>query len=164
MLWYFSGYLGYLVLAHYIRTHLTWSRPKRFWTGLVLMVIGAVWTIYSFYVQAIPGMPLSTIVIELGWSFCTINCVMLTTGMFLMFTCIQAPEPPRLIADISKLSYGMYLIHIFWLGLWVNLFKNDMQLATVLAIPVISIVTYICSYLTCKLISYLPGSKWMIGA
>lgn len=164
MLWYFSGYLGYLVLAHYIRTHLTWSRPKRFWTGLVLMVIGAVWTIYSFYVQAIPGIPLSTIVIELGWSFCTINCVMLTTGMFLMFTCIQAPEPPRLIADISKLSYGMYLIHIFWLGLWVNLFKNDMQLATVLAIPVISIVTYICSYLTCKLISYLPGSKWMIGA
>jgi len=58
----------------------------------------------------------------------------------------------------------MYLIHIFWLGLWVNLFKNDMQLATVLAIPVISIVTYISSYLTCKLISYLPGSKWMIGA
>ena len=26
MLWYFSGYLGYLVLAHYIRTHLTWDR------------------------------------------------------------------------------------------------------------------------------------------
>ena len=25
MLWYFSGYLGYLVLAHYIRVHLTWG-------------------------------------------------------------------------------------------------------------------------------------------
>lgn len=27
MLWYFSGYLGYLVLAHYIRVHLTWGVP-----------------------------------------------------------------------------------------------------------------------------------------
>ena len=164
MLWYFSGYLGYLVLAHYIRTHLTWGRSKRFGTGLVLMVTGAVWTIYSFYVQAIPGVSLSTTVIELGWAFCTINCVMLTAGMFLMFTCIQTPEPPRFIADISKLTYGMYLIHIFWLGMWVNVFKNDIQLATVLAIPVISVATYITSYLSCKLISYLPGSKWMIGA
>ena len=125
---------------------------------------GAIWTIYSFYVQAIPGVSLSTTVIELGWAFCTINCVMLTAGMFLMFTCIQTPEPPRFIADISKLTYGMYLIHIFWLGMWVNVFKNDMQLATVLAIPVISVATYITSYLSCKLISYLPGSKWMIGA
>ena len=163
MLWYFSGYLGYLVLAHYIRTHLTWDRTKRFYIGLVLMAVGAVWTIYSFYIQAVPGITHSTPVIELGWAFCTINCVMLTAGTFLMFSCIQVPEPPRFIADISKLTYGMYLVHIFWLGLWVGLFKNNMQLATVIAIPAISIATYISSYLTCKLISYLPGSKWMIG-
>lgn len=31
MLWYFSGYLGYLVLAHYIHVHLTWNRSKRFY-------------------------------------------------------------------------------------------------------------------------------------
>ena len=27
-LWYFSGYLGYLVLAHYIRVHLKWDRQN----------------------------------------------------------------------------------------------------------------------------------------
>ena len=32
MLWYFSGYLGYLVLAHYIRVHLTWGRSLRLWS------------------------------------------------------------------------------------------------------------------------------------
>ena len=53
MLWYFSGYLGYSVIAHYIRKHLTWSRRRRFVTGLVLMVAGAVATILSFYVQAV---------------------------------------------------------------------------------------------------------------
>ena len=33
MLWYFSGYLGYLVLAHYIRVHLTWGRSLRLWVS-----------------------------------------------------------------------------------------------------------------------------------
>lgn len=40
MLWYFSGYLGYLVLAHYIRVHLTWGRSLRLWVGFLLMLVG----------------------------------------------------------------------------------------------------------------------------
>ena len=61
MLWYFSGYLGYLVLAHYIRVHLKWDRSKRFIVGLISMVAGAALTIYSFYIQAIPGITHSTL-------------------------------------------------------------------------------------------------------
>ena len=82
MLWYFSGYLGYLVLAHYIRVHLTWSRSQRFTVGLISMLLGAVLTIGSFYVQAVPGQIHVTPVLEVGWAFCTINCVFLTAGAF----------------------------------------------------------------------------------
>lgn len=163
MLWYFSGYLGYLVLAHYIRVHLTWNRSKRLAIGTVLMVIGAVWTIYSFYIQAIPGEILSTPVIEIGWAFCTINSVLLTTGTFLLFTCINQLKAPRLIQEMSKLSYGMYLMHIFWLGLWVTIFKYNMALPTVAAIPCITAATFICCYITTKIIALIPGSKWIIG-
>ena len=163
MLWYFSGYLGYLVLAHYIHTHLTWSRSKRFIIGTILMVIGAVLTIYSFYSQAIPGETLSTPVIEIGWAFCTINCVLLTAGTFLMFTCINSSKAPRIITEMSKLSYGMYLMHIFWLGLWATVFKYTLALPTVAAIPCIAVSTFICCFITSKLISFIPGSKWIIG-
>lgn len=163
MLWYFSGYLGYLVLAHYIHVHLDWSRSKRLVVGTVLMITGALLTIYSFYVQAVPGVLHTTPVIEIGWAFCTINCVMLTTGTFLLFTCIQRAEAPRIITDISKMSYGMYLMHIFWLGFWVSVFKTDLALPTVAAIPTIAIVTYLSSYITTKVISFIPGSKWVIG-
>ena len=45
MLGYFSGYLGYLVLAHYIRVPLTWGRSLRLWVGFLLMLVGAVATI-----------------------------------------------------------------------------------------------------------------------
>lgn len=161
MLWYFSGYLGYLVLAHYIRVHLTWNSAKRLKVGIVLMLVGAVWTIYSFYIQAIPGEILSTPEIEIGWAFCTLNCVLLTAGTFLIFTCIN--RPLRLITEMSKLSYGMYLMHIFWLGLWVTVFKATLAFPTVAAIPCIAVSTFICCYLTAKMISFLPGNKWIIG-
>ena len=125
------------------------------------MIVGAALTIWSFYVQAVPGITHSTPVIEIGWSFCTINCVMLTTGTFLIFTCID--KPLRIITDISKMSYGMYLMHILLLGKWVILYKQTLALPTVAAIPAIALTTFVCCYVTTKLISLLPHSKWVIG-
>ena len=162
-LWYFSGYLGYLVLAHYIRVHLDWSTRKRLIVGGSMTVAGAVWTILSFYIQAIPGHLIETPVLETGWSFCTINCLMLTAGAFLLFTCIKKAETPKIILQLSELSYGMYLMHIFWLGLWVSVFKTEMGLATGLAIPVIAICTFLSCWISTLIISYLPGGKWVVG-
>ena len=164
MLWYFSGYLGYLVLAHYIRVHLTWSRTTRLWAGAAMLIAGAAATIYSFYVQAIPGQLLDTPVLEIGWAFCTINCVVLTAGAFLLFTCITQKEAPAIVTRASQLSFGIYLMHIFWLGFWVGIFKVTYPLPTVAAIPAIAVTTFICCYITARIISFLPGSKWIIGA
>lgn len=163
MLWYFSGYLGYLVLAHYIRVHLTWSRPTRLRVGLAMMLVGAVATILSFYVQAVPGVLHATPVIEIGWCFCTINCVILTAGTFLMFTCINCPKPPRIISELSELSFGIFLMHILWLGFWVDVFKDHLGLASVVAIPAIAIATFVVSAICTKLISLIPYCGWMVG-
>lgn len=165
MLWNFAGYVGYVVLAHYIRFYIipVWNRSRRFWVGLSATIVGAAITIYSFYVQAIPGVPHVTSVIELGWAFCTINCVMFTYGAFLLFTCIEKDSVPRLVADMSQMSFGIYLVHLFWLGLFVAIFKTNMTLPTVAAIPVISLTTFLSSYVTIKIASYLPYSRWFIG-
>lgn len=163
MLWYFSGYLGYLVLAHYIRVHLDWSRGKRMAVGAASMTVGAVLTILSFYVQAVPGMLHETPVLEIGWSFCTINCVLLTAGAFLMFTCIRRSEAPRVITELSNLSYGMYLMHILWLGFWVTILKTNLGLPTVAAIPAIAACTFISCFATAKILTYIPGGNWVLG-
>ena len=96
MLWYFSGYLGLSCVWHitYVYT-LTWNRSKRFIIGTISMVIGAAMD-YLFILCAGYTRRLlhSTPVIEIGWAFCTINCVLLTAGTFLMFTCIKRPEAP----------------------------------------------------------------------
>lgn len=163
MLWYFSGYLGYLVLAHYIRVHLKWDDTKRLWIGGSLFVAGAAWTILSFYIQAVPGIVHVTSRLEVGWSFCTINVLMLTTGAFLLFTCIRKEKTPRIILELSNLSYGMYLMHILWLTLWVNVFKFDLGLPTGGAIPLIAVCTFLSCWLSAKIMSGIPGMKWMIG-
>jgi peptidoglycan/LPS O-acetylase OafA/YrhL len=160
MLWYFSGYLGYLVMAHYIRTHLTWSCTRKLTVGAIALVAGAVGTILSFYLQATPGTLHSTPHIELGWAFCTPTVLCLTSGCFLMMSCING-KAPAFITQLSKLSFGIYLMHIFWLGMWVSILKPVLPTAT--AIPAITVCTFISCAITSKIISLIPGSKYIIG-
>ena len=63
---------------------------------------------------------------------------------------------------MSRLSYLVYLMHVMWLGLWVSVFKDTLALPTVAAIPAISVCTFISCFVTAKIISYIPGSKWLV--
>ena len=167
MLWYCSGYLGYLVLAHYIRVHLHWTRKKRLTIGAIAFFIGATFTAWSFWWKGIPGQVIETPLLEWSWEFCTPNVLLATFGAFLLFTCIEQPKAPRIITGISKLTFGMYLVHMFFLSqiapAIIHGSVTDPLLPVSRAIPTIAILTFICCVVTCKLISFLPGSKWIIG-
>lgn len=166
-LWYCSGYLGYLVLAHYIRYHLDWTRGKRLWIGAVCFVVGAAFTAWSFWLKGVPGQLIETPMLEWAWEFCTPNVLLATFGIFLMFTCIQQPKAPAVITGLSKLSFGMYLMHMFFLAPIARFFVNGNQaeplIPVALAIPVIAVLTFLCCAVTTKLISLIPGSKYVIG-
>ncbi len=166
-LWYFSGFLGYLVLAHYIRVHLHWTRKKRFVVGAVCFVAAAAFTAWSFWYKGVPGQVISTPDLEWAWRFCTPNLICASFGAFLMFTCIERKEAPKWITAVSKLSFGMYLMHIFFLSRIAAFFiQGDVTNPIVpvwLAIPCIAVLSFICCALSTKLISYLPFSKYIIG-
>jgi surface polysaccharide O-acyltransferase-like enzyme len=165
--WYCSGYLGYLVLAHYIHYHLNWSRSKRLKVGTAAFIIGSAFTGWSFWLKGIPGKMIDTPMLEWAWEFCTPNVLLATFGAFLLFTCIKQKKAPQIITTISKLSFGIYLMHLFFLGPIAQWFVNgnvaEPRIAVYLAIPCIAVLTYICCVVTSKLISYIPGSKYIIG-
>ena len=166
-LWYCSGYLGYLVLAHYIRYHLDWSRLKKLAVGWTCFLIGAAFTGWSFWMKVVPGQMMPTPEIEWAWTFCTPNLLLATFGIFLVFSCIQRETAPRIVTSLSKLSFGMYLMHILFLvpiaGLVTGGDVASPAVPVWLAIPLIAVLTYLCCALTSKLISLLPGHKWLIG-
>ena len=167
MFWYVSGYLGYLVLAHYVRVHIKWSRAKRMRIGAAAAVVGMVFTGWSFWVMGTPGVLIDTPMLEWAWEFCTPNIIIATFGVFLMFSCIERSSTPRVIAELSRLSFGIYLIHLFFLAPIAAFFVNGNQaeplIPVALAIPTIAVLAFICSAAAIKVLSLLPGSKYTVG-
>lgn len=167
MFWYCSGYIGYLVMAHYIQNHMKWSVRKRLLIGGIALLVGCSYTFYSHYSKTAVGVPLSLPLIEYAWEFCTPNLLVSSFGAFTMFTCIKKPKTPLVVVDISKLSFGMYLMHLFYLVPITQFFINgdtaNPILPVWLTIPLATLLCYVCCYITSKLISYLPGSKYLIG-
>ncbi|MGN0191415.1 MAG: acyltransferase, partial [Candidatus Cryptobacteroides sp.] len=167
MLWYCSGYLGYLVMAHFIRYHLKWTRRRKLIVGSICWFIGAAFTGWAFWYKAVPGDLIDTPTLEWAWEFCMPNVLVASFGAFLLFSCIKRRTTPKFISGLSKLTFGMYLVHMFFLSPIARLFIGgsvaEPLVPVWLAIPCIAALTYICCALTVKLISLIPGSKWVIG-
>lgn len=162
LLYDFSGYPGYLVLGHYIKCHLQWSRPRRLTVGGLCLAAGWAFTVLSFYLTVRPGMPQELGDIEFAWCFCIANCVVATFGAFLLFTCIE--RPGRLygaVKSVSVHSYGLYLMHVLWLGLWAPLLQPLLPIGV--AIPAIAVATWLSSYVCMRCVALLPGSRWVVG-
>lgn len=88
---------------------------------------------------------------------------MFIVGIFFMFMCINSLKVLWIIIEMLKFSYGMYLMYIFWLGLWVIVFKYILVLFIVVVILCIVISIFICCFIILKFILFILGSKWIIG-
>lgn len=163
MLYYFSGFFGYIVLANYIRRFLMEDRPWNYVAGAVLILAGYSFTAYVFLSRLQTEKMVSTL--ELSWGFETINVAMMTLGAFLILKNFSMRGNFRLqalIIDISAKSYGIYLSHIMVLNAYHALLDPYMSTAAI-KIPVIALSTFTTTFLAIKLLSYLPKSKWLIG-
>lgn len=167
MLWYCSGYLGYLVMAHYIRYHLDWSRKKKLIAGSLCLLGGAAFTGWSFWYMGTPGQTIETPLLEWSWEFCTPNVLLASFGAFLLFSCIERKETPKLVRKLSDMSFGMYLMHLFFLGPIARVLIGgsvaEPLVPVYLAIPCVAILTFICCAVTTRILSLIPGSKWFVG-
>ncbi len=166
-LWYCSGYLGYLVMAHYIRFHIDWSTRKRVLVGLACFLAGGGFTFWSHWSMGVPGQPIHLGLLEYAWEFCTPNVLLASFGLFLLFTCIRQKKAPRIITELSKLSFGMYLMHVFFITPIAQFFVNGDPAKPLihigLAIPLSALLCFVVCAAVSKLISLIPGSKWVIG-
>jgi len=164
LLYYFSGFLGYLVLGAYIKKFMPEKKTGYLPIGLLLIIAGYAITAGGFISLLSSVTDVSKL--ELTWQFETINVAMMSIGTFLIFKNISFSNPSSIAAkgftDISKISYGIYLAHIMVLNFFYSLFDSIIS-PIQLKIPLIAICTFIVSYLIIKLLSLLPKSKYIIG-
>ena len=168
--YYVSGFIGYLVLGHYIRTYageVSWKKTLLyavpFWIVGYAVAAGGFWAIMpkDFPVSA----PYQTAVdMETTWNFCTFGVMMQTVAYFLVIRKITSSGwfYQHIVLPISKLSYGMYLMHMFVLipvfG-WVKSFGLPTPAVMLLS----ALITYVICALVSRLLAILPKSKYIVG-
>lgn len=168
MLYYTSGFIGYIVVAHYIRKYINWSKKKTIAIALPMFIVGYLIVALPFYLQLPGSYPVSgpidlAIDWERSWCFATTGVALTAIALFLLFKLIEKPcRVYPLFEQLSKQSYGIYLIHIFVL---VAVYDTITQhsLSTPLTMILTAVGTFVVSAIIVRLISLIPKSKYIIG-
>ncbi len=160
-LFYFSGYIGYFLLGYYLNKYPLKLKGKKFLLYIIIFLLFSV---------VLPGVvylnPDINIENSLLYRYLTINMALLSIVYFsliqkLSFKIILFNN---FLVDLSKMSFGIYLIHIFILRdiIW-HWFDMVYIVNPVIQVPLMAFLTLIFSYFIIKMISYLPKSKYMVG-
>lgn len=164
MLYYFSGFMGYAVLAAYIRRFCMAPSLRIDFVAIGMIIVGYAITAGGFLHQ----LPAENSVpqLELTWNFTTINVALMTAGLFLLFRNLQKSEKNgalgKVVHDVSLKSYGMYLAHIIVLNSIHALLAPAIPNAF-LRVPSIALTTFVATYCLIKILSLVPGSKYVVG-
>ena len=158
ILYYFSGYVGYFVLGYYLKTY-----PDRIsWKILipalaVSIVIPVVCKLQNIEVDFY----------DLFWYlsiFVVIQCLCWWKSICGIEQNAIGERVGRVITELSKMTFGIYLIHIFIMRyvLWHCDFILSIE-NYYLQTAVIIVLTFVLSVLCTYLIGLLPKSKYIVG-
>ena len=170
--YYVSGFVGYLVLGHYIRTYaseVSWGKTLAF--AIPFWIVGYAVTAggYWHFMPRENGFPLSepyeaAVLMETTWNFCTFGVMMQTVAYFLVIKKITASGwfYTHIVQPVSKLSYGMYLMHMFAL-VPVFAMVSSWNLPTPLVMIVSALITFVVCAVVTRLLVFIPRSKYIVG-
>ena len=115
-LYYFAGFNGYLLLGHYLR-HTEWSLGKTVSICVPLFVVGYLVSFFGFrWVCTWPKAEDRQF--ELFFYYCSASVAMMTFAIFMLVkqTRITASWAVRLLANLTRCGFGIYMIHYFFSG------------------------------------------------
>lgn len=111
--YYVSGFIGYLVLAHYLVLYPpAWSWRKMLCIVVPMFVVGYLITAlgYVWFQKQYPG---NYAYLEIVWYFTGINVFMMTYAVFVVIRKLNL-KPSRWLANLASLTFGIYLCHFIF--------------------------------------------------
>ena len=171
MLYYFGGYLGYVILGYFLHHYNRLSAKSSVAIGGLFFIVGVAVT-YIGYIsdqQAfLNKIAVASVedwkLIEFNINFMSPNVVLMTVGVFMMFQKMKASGwVQRVFKELSVLSYGIFLVH-YIITLWAgDLINGTTPLNPGVEQFMIALLTFMVSYGIIKLISFVPKAKYLIG-
>ena len=146
-------YLGYFISGHilYERYHKEQNNPKNNIIYLLIFTAATLITIMVTYILSIKNNSVYD-------SFLWYRSIFIVIASFMIFLLVITNEgvfKHKVISNISSLSFGVYLIHIIFIILLKKYF-NIISYNAIWMIPIVTILIYLCSYLSCYIISKIP--------
>lgn len=158
VLCYFGGYIGYFVLGYYLHKYNNLHGGGEFLFVIVLFVVPILFYGSCKYMGMLLSfsayLSLLTASMSISW--------FLGVKMF-MHKHLLTNNAAQAIENVSNLSFGIYLMHIYFLTEISWRLCDYLQLIGVLQIILTTMLTFTLSFLVSWGISKLPYSQFVIG-
>lgn len=154
---YVSGFLGYMVLAHYlVKYPLQWSNGRLLGVSAVLFLVGYLVTAFGFDAiqQHYPG---DYAYLEILWLFTGINVLMMTLPVFML---VQrwGGRPAAWTRRLAGWSFGIYLCHFVFVQAAYDLYDYPSWPAG-LRIPLMALTAFAVSAVVTWGLQCVPGLR-----
>lgn len=159
---YFSGYIGYLVLGHYLSFKFFTDHVKKIrFISTALFIAGTAIAIFGTYFLT----KRANHFVDYFYGNFTLNIIISSVGVFLLIKNVKILNPflTRIIDFINKYSYGIYLVHILVLQFIEFLGISYDFINPVIAIPIITIMCLSISLFIVFAINKLPYGRYISG-
>lgn len=160
LFYYFAGFNGYLLLGHYLRYHVNWSWSRTWPVALVLLVEGFLVTYLGYgYIMSLPDK--TPEMIELFWTYNTINVACMSAAWFLLLKHVSLPaesKAGRMLANLTFCGFGIYMVHYFFVGLCYQIIQT-FALPVCLRIPASALLIFAFSWILVSVVKKAMGRR-----
>lgn len=160
LFYYFAGFNGYLLLGHYLRYHVNWSWSRTWPVALVLLVAGFLVTYLGYgYIMSLPDK--TPEMIELFWTYNTINVACMSAAWFLLLKHVSFPaesKAGRMLANLTFCGFGIYMVHYFFVGLCYQIIQT-FALPVCLRIPASALLIFAFSWILVSVVKKAMGRR-----
>lgn len=165
MLYYFSGFSGYLLLGYYLKDKTNLSTKSTIALSVVFLVVGYAVTYYGFR-QMTAHNDITERQMELFFLYCSPNVLLMTAAWFLVVQRINIKSPiiTSALENITKCGLGIYMIHYFIVG--IGYFVIDrMAVPISMRIPATALFVFAVSWGIVSLFYKVhpKTAKWIMG-
>lgn len=152
----FSGFVGYLLLGSVMGRMRALSWCKTLLIAIPAFIVGyfvSFWGIRTMYVDGATDAQ-----IELFWTYCSPNVVLMTVSTLLILKKISIPEGliPRLLNNFASCCFGIYMTHYLFIGPAYYLTK---WLPVSCILPASTVVAFTAAWATIALVHRLLPRK-----